>query len=112
MDMRVLVPLLILLAIIVVSSVMYVLYAYIKQNTLESIRLDVYKLFLKAESKYKHGDNDAKFNYVIKLARSMLPSWTHIFITEKVLASIIEYWFRGVKDLLDDGKMNKSNGRE
>jgi hypothetical protein len=38
----------------------------------------------------------------------LLPDWLDMFITEAALENILEMWFRATKDLLDDGKYNKS----
>ena len=46
--------------------------------------------------------------YVVQRARSMLPSWLQMFITDDLLYEVLEIWFRAVKDLLDDGKYNKT----
>lgn len=84
-------------------------FVYIRDKTLEEIRADVYQLFLKAESLYKESKSgQQKMEYVISLARSMLPGWVKPFITESVLRKIIQVWFETIKDLLDDGKYNKS----
>lgn len=88
-------------------------YLYLKHKTLDEIREDVYQLFLKAEHLYKQsGTGKQKMRFVIKHARELLPSWSRTFITDAVLEDIIELWFRAVKDLLDDGKFNKSQEGE
>jgi len=65
---------------------------------------------LKAEHLYRHGDNKTKFKYVVQQARGLLPTWAQLFISDSFLDFTIETWFRITKDLLDDGKMNKSSG--
>lgn len=85
------------------------LYIYLRNRSLEEIRTDVYQLFLKAEHMYKEsGTGKQKMKWVIGKARLLLPSWLQMFITDELLYSVIEGWFRAVKDLLDDGKYNKS----
>ena len=87
-------------------------YLYFKEKTLNEIRADVYQLFLKAEHRYtetKQGKQ--KLKWVVSRARGLLPEWLQIFITESALEKIIDLWFRAVKDLLDDGKYNKSVSR-
>ncbi|MCM1237523.1 MAG: hypothetical protein NC489_46245 [Ruminococcus flavefaciens] len=80
---------------------------YLKGKSLDEIRQDVYKLFLKAEHNYEEsGTGKQKMKWVISKARGLLPSWTQMIITEEMFESIIQYWFDGIKDLLDDGKMN------
>ena len=87
----------------------FVAYLYIRDKTLADIRADVYQEFLKAEHKYLHtGAGMQKMEYVIQRARSMLPGWAQFFITEELLRKVVQLWFEAVKDLLDDGKVNKS----
>lgn len=89
------------------------IYIYMKDKTLEQIRLQVYDLFLVAESTYiasKSGKQ--KMKYVISKARLLLPKWLQFFITDELLEILIQEWFDAVKDLLDDGKYNKSTKEE
>ena len=84
-------------------------YLYLKEKKLGEIRKDVYQLFLKAECRFtetKQGKQ--KMAYVINRARALLPTWLQLFITEALLHKIVQKWFEAVKDLLDDGKYNKS----
>lgn len=91
--------------IMLVSSIALVI-VYLKQNSLDQIRADVYQVILKAEHIYYYGDNIKKKRYVIRQARGMIPPAISILISDKMLETIIEFWFKSVKDLLDDGKMN------
>ncbi len=85
------------------------LYLYLRGRSLEDIRADVYQLFLKAEHTYlETGSGKQKMKYVIQRARGLLPRWARAIITEHMLETVVEGWFRAVKDLLDDGKLNKS----
>lgn len=85
------------------------LWVYIRDKTIDEIRVNVYHLFLKAEHTYKEsGAGKQKMRYVVSQARKLLPSWLQYFITDEFLESIVEQWFRAIKDLLDDGKMNGS----
>lgn len=85
------------------------LWVYIRDKTIDEIRVNVYQLFLKAEHAYKEsGAGKQKMRYVVSQARKLLPSWLQYFITDEFLESIVEKWFRAIKDLLDDGKMNGS----
>ena len=82
---------------------------YITKKGLEGIRLDVYKLFVEAEKTFKASkQGQAKFDYVIQLARSLLPKPVQIFVTDNMLKEAVQLWFDGIKDLLDDGKLNAS----
>lgn len=94
-----------ILAVLIVTLVVIAI-KYLKESSLEKIRSDVYQLILKAEHYYKKGENSAKFLYVATQARNLLPRWARLFITDKLIENTIELWFRGVKDLLDDGKLN------
>ena len=107
--MELLVILKIIIAVVLAVSVGVMIYMYIRDLTLEDIRVGVYKLFLEAEHTYLHtGTGLQKMEYVIQRARSMLPIWAQFFVTEDVLRKVVQMWFDGIKDLLDDGKMNRS----
>ena len=75
---------------------------------MEKIRAYVYKLFVEAEHEFQYGDNTEKFEYVINLAKSAIPLPFNLFITESLLRKVVQAWFDISKDLLDDGKLNKS----
>lgn len=94
-----------ILAVLVVTLVVLAI-KYLKESSLEKIRGDVYQLILKAEHFYKKGENRAKFLYVATQARNLLPKWVRLFITDTLIEKTVELWFRSVKDLLDDGKLN------
>lgn len=82
---------------------------YIRRSTLDDIRQDVYQLFLMAEHNPKFAEvPKARMVWVLKQARSYLPSWAQIFITDAFLAKTVQGWFDAIKDLLDDGKLNGS----
>lgn len=96
----------ILLALIFIGAG---LYFYLRDKSLNDIRADVYQLFLKAE--HKPGVMESgkkKMKWVLKRVRSLLPKWAQIIITDTFLERIVEGWFKAVKDLLDDGKLNGS----
>lgn len=77
---------------------------------LEKIRKIVYDGFVVAEHEFQNidGAGKQKFEYVIQLARSSVPSPFNLFITESLLRKVIQAWFDLCKDLLDDGKLNGS----
>lgn len=101
--------LIIALSIIFLIGIGVLVYFYIREKTLEEIRGDVYQLFLEAEHTYQYTEaGKQKMSYVIQRARSLLPNWAQFFITEALLEKVIQVWFEAVKDLLDDGKYNKS----
>lgn len=95
----------IILAVLLVVSVV----SYCKEKTLQDIRLDVYTLFLQAEKKYyESGQGEQKMKWVVSKARSLLPPWLQLVMTEDVFIKLIQIWFNGIKDLLDDGKINNN----
>lgn len=102
-------PVLVIIAILVVISVIWMGYTYLKNRTLDEIRGDVYRLVLRAEHTYKESSSGKqKMKWVVSQARKLLPGWMQLIISEEMLQKIIQVWFDEVKDLLDDGKMNGS----
>lgn len=102
-------PILIIVALIIAVSIIWIVYSYLKERTLEQIRADVYQLVLKAEHTYRTSPSGKqKMKWVVSQARKLLPSWLQMIISEDTLTRIIQVWFDEVKDLLDDGKVNKS----
>lgn len=107
MEFTLVIKLFIIVALLI--GIGFTAYLYIRDHTLEDIRADVYQLFLKAEHTYTEtATGKQKMEYVIQRARSMLPGWAQFFVTEEVLRKVVQLWFDAVKDLLDDGKVNKS----
>lgn len=99
----------IILAVLVVITVSMMVVTYLKHRNLEQIRTDVYQLILKAEHMYQEsGRGKQKMKWVVSQTRKLLPQWVQALISEDTLMAIIQTWFDGVKDLLDDGKMNNS----
>ena len=54
------------------------------------------------------GQGKQKLKYVVSQARGLLPKWLQGFVTEEAMMKVIDKWFEGVKDLLDDGRVNGS----
>lgn len=105
------IPLPILIAAVAILLIVTIVmgYQYAKLKAFDGIRADVYQLILKAERRYKESkQGEQKFKYVVQQARGLLPTWLQIFVTQECLEKVIEKWFQGVKDLLDDGKVNGS----
>lgn len=99
----------ILLIVFLVAVIGGGIYFYLRDKTLNDIRADVYQLFLKAERNpnfTKQGKQ--KMKWVLSQARMLLPKWAQVLISDAFLENIVEAWFRAIKDLLDDGKYNKS----
>lgn len=84
-------------------------YFYFRDKTLNDIRADVYQLFLAAENipEFTHAGKQ-KMKWVLQQARALLPNWAQMFITDTFLEKVVQAWFDAVKDLLDDGKINRS----
>ena len=81
---------------------------YITKKGLEGIRLDVYKLFVEAEKTFRASkQGQQKFDYVIHMARGLLPKPIQLFVSESMLKEAVQLWFDGIKDLLDDGKLRE-----
>ena len=103
--------LIVILVLLVVTIVIAVQYA--KQKGLDGIRNDVYELILRAEHLYNEsGSGKQKFLWVIQQARGLLPKWMQVFISESALKQLVQSWFIGIKDLLDDGKINGSQEQQ
>lgn len=103
------IPVLILVIAVLVVVTAVVAYQYAKAKGLEGIRKEVYELFLHAEHIYKEsGQGEQKLKWVVQQARSLLPRWLQVIVSEEMLIKVIEEWFAAVKDLLDDGKVNGS----
>lgn len=99
--------------IVVITAMFCAMAVKMVQNAgLEKVREVVYKGFVEAENRFKHGDNSEKFDYVVNLARKALPSRFSLFITESLLRRVIQLWFDLCKDLLDNGKFDLSTDDE
>lgn len=102
-------PVLIVALAILLIVTLVITIQYTKAKGLDGIRMDVYQLILRAEHMYKEsGQGQQKLKWVVQQARGLLPKWLQVFVTEEAMIKIIEKWFRGVKDLLDDGKVNQT----
>ena len=96
----------IVFAIVVAVVIVYLAVKILQTVGLEKIRATVYKAFIAAENSFKHGDNKAKFEYVINIAKQAIPAPFNLLITEALLRKTVQLWFDLCKDLLDDGKLN------
>lgn len=86
------------------------IYFWVKDQTLENMRKSVYHLFLVAENTFKESKSGKqKMQFVVSKARSLLPNYIQVFVTEEMLYRLIQFWFDSIKDLLDDGKYNQSS---
>lgn len=106
-------PILVIIGIAILISVFVIGYSYFRNRTLEQVRADVYQLILKAEHTYKESSSGKqKMKWVVQQARMILPNWLQTLITDDVLEYVIQTWFDEIKDLLDDGKVNGTQGAE
>lgn len=102
-------PILVVVLVILVAITVVMAYQYAKMRGMDGIRGDVYQLILKAEHVYNEsGQGKQKLKWVVSQARGLLPKWMQVFVTEEMMMKVIDEWFKGVKDLLDDGKVNGS----
>ena len=96
----------VIMAMVAIGTTVYL---YIRDNTLEGIREDAYLLFLKAEHMFTESNSgQKKMKWVLTQIHNMLPGWARFFVSESTLEYRVQMWFNAVKDLLDDGKYNKS----
>lgn len=106
-------PILLVAVFILLIVTLVIAFQYAKYKGLEGIRANVYQLILKAEHMYKEsGAGQQKLKWVVQQARGLLPKWLQAIVTEDTLLKIIDVWFDGIKDLLDDGKINGSQKGE
>ncbi len=104
---------LIVFLVIVIVSAVWIFFEYLKGKTLDDLRGDAYQLILKAEHAYNGSKTGKdKMKYVVSTFHTMLPGWLKAFISEESLERLLETWFKEVKDLLDDGKVNGSAALE
>lgn len=105
------IPAPILIAVLILWAILtiVIVYQYAKMKGLEGIRKKVYDLFLRAEKRFTESkQGEQKLKWVVQQARGLLPRWLQVVISEEALMTIIDWWFREIKDLLDDGAINGS----
>ena len=105
------IPAPILIAALVLWAILtiVIVYQYAKMKGLEGIRKKVYDLFQLAEKRFTESkQGEQKLKWVVQQARGLLPRWLQVVISEEALTTIIDWWFREIKDLLDDGVINGS----
>ena len=102
----------ILFIAIVVAIVIYFIVSTMRTIGMEKVRKAVYRAFIDAERHFQYGDNQAKFEYVVEVARKAVPSPFDLFITEEFMRKVIQLWFDLCKDLLDDGRVNGTGHKE
>lgn len=91
-------------AIIVIFNVFFCYYTGQKQK----IRDYVISLVIKAELKYGSGTGELKYDYVVKRVKAFIPNKLQPFISDKLIDQFVDDGLYIIKDLLDDGKLNKS----
>lgn len=95
-----------IISIIIIVAILLLIYMLIKLN--KKIRIKAYEFFLEAEIKFSSGEGQYKMDYVMENIYDYLPAIAKIFISRETFKKIIQKMFNEVKDLLDDGKRNKS----
>ncbi len=90
----------------IILGIILLSYLLIKLN--KDIRLKAYDLFIRAEHHFGSGTGKNKMKYVIENLYRYLPNLVTIFISTETLQKIVQKFFNEIKDLLDDGKRNKS----
>lgn len=84
----------IILAVLTALVVGTFLWVYIRDKTIDEIRVDVYHLFLKAEHEFKKsGSGKQKMKYVVSQARKLLPSWLQYFLTDDFWKALLNSGF-------------------
>lgn len=99
----------IMLAVLGIAITAIMLIHYVRHVGFEAIRERVYKAFVEAEHEFQYGDNNAKFEYVVNIAKTAIPAPFNLFITESLLRKVVQAWFDLIKDLLDDGQFNNTS---
>lgn len=95
--------------VVAICMTLFTVVSYLKDATLEDIRVDAYKLFLKAENGFKGtGKGKQKMEWVVKAINGVIPNWLKMFVSDDMLKELLQTWFDNIKDLLDDGRINKS----
>lgn len=94
----------------IIVGIILLCYMLVKLN--KDIRLKAYELFLKAEHEFVSGSGENKMYYVVDNIYRYLPSVVTFFISPDTLQKIVQKMFDEIKDLLDDGKRNKSTKGE
>ena len=98
----------------IIGSGIIILLAVKEVQTLgfDKIQKKVYDGFVQAEKMFEHGDNKAKFDYVVDVAKRYIPAPFNCFITESLLRKVVQKWFDLCKDFIDDGNINNSITKE
>lgn len=73
-----------------------------------NFRNKVYQLFIIAENESKKGE---KMDFVVQNVYAILPIYVSIFINEDILRIILQKMFDVIADFLDDGKINRKQGK-
>lgn len=88
------------IAIAIAAVIAFIIYIawQIKKKGLREFAID---FIVKAEDKYKQGDNEKKINYVIDKIIALIPIPLNIFITRETVKGFVQNVFDGVKKALD-----------
>ena len=90
-----------------VGVIVVLLVVYLRNKSISDIRKDLYEVFLKLEHSItgtKVGQD--RLDEAVTAAYEMLPKWVRLFVSKDRLRKTVDKWFKEIKDLLDDGKLN------
>ena len=71
----------IIFLVIMFALFIFLVVKFVQHVGLEKIRLYAYKWFEDAEDEFLYGENTQKFEHVVQLARSAIPSPFNLFVT-------------------------------
>ena len=90
-----------------VGVIVVLLVVYLRNKSISDIRKDLYEVFLKLEHSItgtKAGQE--RLDEAVTAAYEMLPKWVRLVVSKDRLRKTVDKWFKEIKDLLDDGKLN------
>lgn len=87
----------IIAVLLVIGFIIYIAWQ-IKKKGLKQFAVE---FILKAEDKFKQGDNETKLNYVIDKVIAFIPAPLSFFITRETVKAFVQSVFDSVKKALD-----------
>jgi hypothetical protein len=77
--------------VVAICMTLFTVLSYLKDATLEDIRADAYKLFLKAENGFKGtGKGKQKMEWVVKAINGVIPNWLKMFVSDDMLKELLQ----------------------
>ena len=96
MDIQQIIGIIIAVAV-VIGFIIYIAWQIKKKG----LRQFAVEFILKAEDKFKRGENEAKLNYVIDKVITFIPAPLNFFITRDAVKTFVQSVFDSVKKALD-----------